>query len=183
MTLAALYNNASIALNSVAGDRVDVELASEGVKPTIIVCSTLTALGIHTKTAQLQLGALMPVTRLLSRRQLHSGNMSDTKPAVMKKSPLSQVRLLMLSHRAGDPASPTLSTAIVMDLRIYPAVRIAYALTAGKVAGAVTQTNVLDYRDKGEEYHFGAPLSSVEIFLQGDEELMEGRGAKGKVSC
>jgi hypothetical protein len=54
-------------------------------------------------------------------------------------------------------------------LRIYTGARIIYALTAAKVAGAVTQTGLYDYRvDNGlEKYsHFGAPVTSCEIFFK-----------------
>lgn len=41
-----------------------------------------------------------------------------------------------------------------------------YALTAARVAGAVAQTNMYDYRIGGlasKHSHFGVPLSSVEV--------------------
>lgn len=44
-----------------------------------------------------------------------------------------------------------------------------YALTAAKIAGAVTQTSIYDYRidSSSKKFsHFGAPLSSVEIYLK-----------------
>jgi hypothetical protein len=44
-----------------------------------------------------------------------------------------------------------------------------YALTAARVAGAVAQTNVFDYRKDGgarnKHSHFGVPMSSLEIKL------------------
>ena len=65
---------------------------------------------------------------------------------------------------------------MLTDLRIFPGVPLAYALTTANVCGAITQTNILDYRTKdqeGDEHHFGAPLSSVEVFIRGEDEEME----------
>lgn len=53
------------------------------------------------------------------------------------------------------------------DLRIYTQARVVYALTAARVAGAVAQTNIYDYRventHSSKHGHFGVPLSSVEV--------------------
>ena len=62
------------------------------------------------------------------------------------------------------------------DLRIYTGARIVAALTNPRVAGAIAQTHMLDYRtstetnSKGEEVgHFGPPLSCLEIKLVATE--------------
>lgn len=68
-----------------------------------------------------------------------------------------------------------------MDLRSGLGIRIAYALAAKNVAGAVSQTNILDYRSKSGLAHFGPPLSSVEVFLTGDEEDMGKALPRGKI--
>ena len=52
------------------------------------------------------------------------------------------------------------------DLRVYTQARVVYALTAARVAGAVAQTNMYDYRlgdESSRHSHFGVPLSSLEI--------------------
>ena len=52
-------------------------------------------------------------------------------------------------------------------LRIFTGARVVYALTAARVAGAVTQTQFFDYRvDDAGKGHFGAPLTSAEIYLK-----------------
>lgn len=60
-----------------------------------------------------------------------------------------------------------MSSKDLSDLRVYTRARIAYALTAARVAGAVAQTNIYDYRvgdaSTNKHSHFGVPLSSVEI--------------------
>ncbi len=84
-------------------------------------------------------------------------------------TPPGKLRLVFVSEQAGGD-SPPLSPLDLSDLRIFTGARIIYALTAAKVAGAVTQTAFYDYRvdDKapGKHSHFGAPVSSVEILLR-----------------
>jgi hypothetical protein len=80
-----------------------------------------------------------------------------------------KLRLLFVSERLGLN-TPPLSSEDMSDLRIYTTARIVYALTTAKVAGAVAQTNMYDYR-RGEtpsnkHSHFGVPLSCVEIKLK-----------------
>lgn len=83
-----------------------------------------------------------------------------------------KLRLIYVSEPVNAPSTP-LSAEILSDLRIYTGSRIVYALTASKVAGAVSQTGIYDYRvdDGSEKYsHFGAPPPSVEIFLKDTKE-------------
>ena len=170
-------------------DSVDVELASSGIRPTVIIASTLTGLSLHTKTSELFVSPFAPLYRWSGLRRLRSGNLSssasNTPSSKFNNSPLSSLRLILLSHRAGDISSPTLTASMLTDLRIFPGIPLAYALTTGKVCGAITQTNILDYRMKdqeGDEHHFGAPLSCVEVFLKGEEEEMDqGLAATGEV--
>ena len=80
-----------------------------------------------------------------------------------------KLRLLFVSERAGLN-TPPLSSEDLSDLRIYTKARVIYALTAAKVAGAVTQTNMYDYRrgltPSNKHSHFGVPLSCLEIKLK-----------------
>lgn len=80
-----------------------------------------------------------------------------------------KLRLVFVSERIGHNAPP-LSSEDLSDLRIYTKARIVYALTAAKVAGAVAQTNIYDYRrsitPSNKHSHFGVPLSCVEIKLK-----------------
>jgi len=52
VTLAALYYNASLALNSVAGSDADLSLATEGISPTIIAASASTVSKAHKETSE-----------------------------------------------------------------------------------------------------------------------------------
>ena len=47
-------------------------------------------------------------------------------------------------------------------LRVFTGARVIIGYTNAKVAGAISQTNMLDYR---QVQHFGPPLSSVEVKL------------------
>jgi hypothetical protein len=60
-----------------------------------------------------------------------------------------------------------LSANVLSDLRIFTRARVVYALTAAKVAGAISQTAFYDYRlPTDSKTHFGPPLTSVELFLK-----------------
>jgi hypothetical protein len=113
---------------------------------------------------------------------LHAGNM-PAKQAMRGKlaGSLEKLRLLMVYCRSESSSSPKLSSAELTDLRSGLAVRIAYALSAKDVAGAVCQTNILDYRSKSGDAHFGPPLSSVEVYLKGEEGDMALDEPRGKI--
>jgi hypothetical protein len=177
LTLAALYSNASVALNSVAGQTPDLRIATQGISPTIIVATPKTLARTHSEskaklsstfysiihwfqTRALVQDGVMPVASAFSR-------MYDSLRPVIGITP-GKLRLIYVAEQAGVDGTP-LSAETLSDLRIYTGARIIYALTAAKVAGAVTQTGLYDYRlDNGpEKYsHFGAPVTSCEIFFK-----------------
>lgn len=92
---------------------------------------------------------------------------------------LSKLRLLMIYS---SPSSASLTSSQLSDLRSGLGVRIGYALTAKDVAGAVAQTNILDYRVKSGMAYFGPPLSCVEVKLVGEESDMGKVVPKGKIN-
>lgn len=174
VTLAALYSNASVAFNSVAGASPDLVLATQGIAPTVIVASPKTLLRTHGESIG-KLGGLANLAHSLSTRTLTQDGIFSPSNLL---SPLSssarasagttpgKLRLVYVAERAGADA-PHLSSQILSDLRIFTSARIVYALASAKVAGAVSQTAFFDYRlDKAGAGHFGAPLTSVEVFLR-----------------
>lgn len=183
LALTALYSNASVAFNSSAGE-MDLTLATRGIAPTVIVASPQTLLKTHeeasrgissfigTKVHWLQTRTLtqegvMPVASLLT-------SFNDSLRPAIGRTP-GKLRLVYTAERLGG-GTPALSSAVLSDLRIYLGARIIYALTAAKVAGAVSQTQFYDYRvheDKGS--HFGPPLTSTEVFLRdsGDKKTTD----------
>ncbi|KAK0117821.1 hypothetical protein ONS95_012146 [Cadophora gregata] len=177
LTLSALYSNASVALNSVAGDSPDLVLATQGVAPTIIVASADTLAKTHAETAgklntslynivhwfqtrALVQDGVMPLASMFSR-------MYDSLRPAIGTTP-GKLRLIYVSEQAGVKSTP-LSSQMLSDLRIYTGSRIIYALTSAKVAGAVTQTGMYDYRvgsDPEIQSHLGAPVTSIELFFR-----------------
>jgi len=177
LTLGALFMHSTVIINSVAGPGVDVTLATRSVAPTVMVVSAETAAKLHSDTTTSITGALKKLAHYLESRILESGRLpvdnlfsrlNAPKRAAIGTTP-GKLRLLFVSERAGQN-TPPLSSDDLSDIRIYTKARVIYALTAAKVAGAVTQTNIYDYRrgttPANKHSHFGVPLSSVEVKLK-----------------
>jgi hypothetical protein len=177
LTLAALFAHSTVIINSVAGPGVDLTLATRSVAPTIAVVSAETAAKLHSTTSASGLSGPKKFAHYLETRMLTAGRLpTDTfltklnapSRATLGTTP-GKLRLLFVSERAGLN-TPPLSSEDLSDLRIYTKARVLYALTAAKVAGAIAQTNVYDYRrglaPSKKHSHFGVPLSSLEIKLK-----------------
>ncbi|KAI1376457.1 hypothetical protein F4677DRAFT_418590 [Hypoxylon crocopeplum] len=179
LTLAALYSNASVAFNSVAGTKPDLVLATAGVAPTIVVATPQTLKKTHAETAS-KVGASL-LTRashwVQTRSLVQNGAMpaasflasynDSLRPAVGTPAP-GKLRLLYVADPIGTGA-PRLSEQTLSDLRVFTGARVIYALAAPRVAGAVSQTQFHDYRvqDGGDAaHHFGPPLSATEVLLK-----------------
>lgn len=82
------------------------------------------------------------------------------------KGDLPRPRLIYTFEDSGS-ASTSLTLADLGDMRLLTNARTVCAFTDAKVAGAIAQTSIYDYRrDEGaEQATFGAPVSSVEIKL------------------
>lgn len=178
VTLAALFSNASVALNSVAGRTPNLRLATQGISPTVIVAGPDTLLKTHSETQKrlesskpynilhwfqtrsLAQHGVMPLSTMFSRLYDSLRPVTGTTPG--------KLRLILVSEQAGERSNP-LSAEVLSDLRIYTGARIIYALTASQVAGAIAQTSLYDYRIAGgyaKQSHFGAPTTSVEIYFK-----------------
>ncbi|KPM35205.1 hypothetical protein AK830_g11360 [Neonectria ditissima] len=175
LTLASIYSNASVALTSVAGKSPDLALATQGVAPTIVVASPQTLLASHAESKSRLSSPLAKASHALSTRSLtQEGILSTSNPLSAFASGAcpaigttpGKLRLVYTAERAGAD-TPHLSASVLSDLRIFTGARIVYALTAAKVAGAISQTAFYDYRLCNDgEGHFGSPLTSVEVFLK-----------------
>ncbi|KAL4988750.1 hypothetical protein BDW68DRAFT_176565 [Aspergillus falconensis] len=177
---AALFTNASVALNSVAGEKVDFALATVGVSPTVIVVSSRTISDYHAKFMKPHSGLLSSIARWFQVRSLDAGNMPSqgffsrlANVGPTAELSLDRLRLLCISHRIDDATDARLDHEQLTDLRILTGARVVYALTGSGVAGAISQTNVFDYRRFEGPSHFGAPLSTVELLLSGLSEDSE----------
>ncbi|KAB8360743.1 hypothetical protein FH972_024478 [Carpinus fangiana] len=175
-TLAALYSNASVALNSVAGKEVELPAAVMGVAPTIIAASAETALKLHRDSTTNVKTAAKKLAHRAQSQALAAGYMPTTSLATKFNephrasigTPPGKLRLLYIFERA-HAGTPPVSSEELSDLRVFTGARVIYALTASKVAGTVTQTSYYDYRidaaTKGKHSHFGSPVSSLELKL------------------
>jgi acyl-CoA synthetase (AMP-forming)/AMP-acid ligase II len=174
LTLAALFSHSTVIINSVAGPGVDLALATRSIAPTVVVASAETAATLHSTTTASATGGLKKLAHYLESRSLTSGRLPTDSFISRLNAPTraaigttpGKLRLLFVSERAGLN-TPPLSSDDLSDLRIYTKARLVYALTASKVAGAVAQTNVYDYRrsttPSTKHSHFGVPLSCVEL--------------------
>jgi acyl-CoA synthetase (AMP-forming)/AMP-acid ligase II len=176
LTLAALYSNASVAFNSVAGTAPDLGLATRGVAPTVVVATPQTLLKAHAETKGKITSAITQLSHWIQTRSLvQDGIMpvasflsqynNSLRPEVGITA--GKLRILYVADSAGSD-TPRLSENVLSDLRIFTGARVIYALTAAKVAGAVAQTQFHDYRTHGDgtSSHFGPPLSSTEILFK-----------------
>jgi acyl-CoA synthetase (AMP-forming)/AMP-acid ligase II len=194
--LAALYSNASIALNSVSGSNVDLFATTASFQPTILVTSPGTLQKYLTNYTKTGLGASR-FTKFFHRRSLRSGIMPSRKPIpdlgggkdavflVMELAALSKLRAVFVGHDTATDKQSSLTSSDLDTLRTELGVKISYALTSGQVAGAVAQGNLHDYRDKGPKVVcVGAPAGSVEVKLVGEDDgvVGKGRGGEGSVS-
>ncbi|KAH8702238.1 hypothetical protein BGW36DRAFT_336653 [Talaromyces proteolyticus] len=175
--LAALYSNSSIALNSVAGEEIDFALATIGISPTVIISSARTVSQYHKLSMAPRTGLVASLGRWVQTRALDAGRMPSQNffSRLASLGPtaelsLSKLRLLIVPYRVDEPSEDRLSSEQLTDLRIFTGARVIYALTAPGVAGAVSQSHIFDYRRRPGLAHFGPPLSSVEIVLDGHTE-------------
>ncbi|OJJ41735.1 hypothetical protein ASPWEDRAFT_179439 [Aspergillus wentii DTO 134E9] len=177
--MAALFSNASIALNSVAGENVDFALATVGVSPTVIIASSRTMSDYHEKFMRPHSGIVSSISHWFQARKLDAGVMpSHNLTQVTNLGPIAELsidklRLLCISHRFDGDKDARLTSEQLTDLRIFTGARVVYALTGPGIAGAISQTNIFDYRRFQGPSHFGSPLSSVEVVLTG---VSEGNG-------
>ncbi|KAH8664106.1 hypothetical protein BX600DRAFT_381630 [Xylariales sp. PMI_506] len=176
LTLGALYSNASVAFNSVAGPNADLVLATVGIAPTVVVATPQTLKKLHAESAGRVSSLVSSTVHWIQTRSLvQNGAMpaasflttlNDSLRPTIGVTP-GKLRLLYAAESAGA-GTPLLSELTLSDLRVFTGARVVYALTAAQVAGAVAQTQIHDYRvhGNGSESQFGPPVSSVEVILK-----------------
>ncbi|KAL8963437.1 MAG: hypothetical protein Q9183_005010 [Haloplaca sp. 2 TL-2023] len=162
VTLAALYSNASLALTPVSSDTAPYEAAFRSLsKPTIVIASP--------PTLKEAIKSLLeqPVTMLQKYKTWNQA--SSLAEGVMPKikGHLPSPRLIYTYQDTASATEP-LSWAELSYVRLLTGARTVYAFTDAKVAGAISQTNIFDYRRDvagGKQAAFGAPVSPVEFKL------------------
>lgn len=161
LTLAALYSNATLALTSVSGSKVPYSAAFQGVSPTVIVANTETLFNFCKDKER-----TMSASLLGQFNQWRNGNAlkAGTMP---KASSLTNTPRLIYTYDKAGASTVKLDPEELFKLKVCSGARTIYAFTDSQVAGAVTQTNMLDYQNTSAD--FGPPLSSVEIKLRDAE--------------
>ena len=189
-TFAALFTHASVAITSVAEPGVDLALTRRGISPTVIIASAETLAKLHAQETKDISSVIQKVSKASQAQTMSAGRMpTDTllfrllAPSTSGGKP-GQLRLILTSERVGG-GSPPLTSTMLSDLRIFTRARIVYALTAASVCGAISQTNIFDYRreDSMGLAQFGVPVSSVEVKLSGKEAdgMLGGSRPEGEV--
>ncbi|KAL9130262.1 MAG: hypothetical protein Q9217_001512 [Psora testacea] len=162
VTLAALFSNASLALTSVSGPQAPYGSAFQSVKPNILIAHPQTLSRLCEQNEQALSGAFS--------KYMHKRKLETLKHGSMPKSSavLRDVRLIYTYEQA-DVNKESLTAAQLSNIRLFTGARVIYALTDANVAGAICQTNMLDYQTSGLKFnkpsHFGPPLSCVEVKL------------------
>lgn len=87
-------------------------------------------------------------------------------------SSLSKLKILFIAQPSTTSAPDRLTSSSLATLRTLLSTKAVLALTHGRVAGAVAQTNSLDYRDKGAVCCIGPLMSSLEGNLVAQEEYL-----------
>ncbi|POS88033.1 hypothetical protein EPUL_000641, partial [Erysiphe pulchra] len=175
LTLAALFSNADIALTAVASHSPSLTTAVRGISPTVIAASSTTMIRFHDETKKELSSPLYSLVHWLEERCLTRKGYMPTASVlssvfknlypIIGNAP-GKLRLIYISSLVG--VDKPISSLILSDLRIFIKSRIIYALTAPQVAGAVSQTGVFDYRlgELPNMAHFGAPVTSLELYFQ-----------------
>ncbi len=101
-------------------------------------------------------------------KKLRAGVMP--KPSGLTSTP----RLIYTYDKAGA-STVKLDPAELFKLKVYSGARTVYAFTDSQVAGAICQTNMLDYQSTSAD--FGPPLGSVEIKLR---DAVDGKNSDEK---
>ena len=193
--IAALFSNASIALNSVAGSDIELPLATVGIAPTITVASPQTVLKLRENMKSTVRGVLKKLAFRTQTQALDAGYMPRTTFLTRLNPPATaplghlpkRLRLIFVGEKLHG-GTPPLTSNELSDIRAFTGARVIYALLAAEVAGAVTQTSLYDYRRSdetaGKHCHFGAPLSCTEIKLVDSQTVQnrEGQMPQGEVS-
>ena len=165
MTMVALYSRASILLTSNTGPTVDYLTGFRSkIVPTIVLAPPETLIRHLEDVAKKPKSIIRRFREWQATRSLISGSFPK-----IPSGPLS-ARLIFTTQSTN--LNRSLTADQLSQLRVVTGSRIVHALTNPRVAGAVTQTHVYDYRTQGttppdgdQSSDFGPPLSCLDIKL------------------
>lgn len=183
MLLTALYSNSSITLSSSSGSTIEYTTAFRGrVQPTVILTSPKT-LALHLESnAKKSKSKLREFRDYQACRALAEGRFPIS-------TAISATPRLIYTTQGADSTS-LLNAKQLSELRVLTGARIINAFTDPRVAGAIAQTHVFDYRvaeltsETGDEpSHFGPPLSCLEVRLleTGEKKWEKGKRQAGRL--
>ncbi|KAL8894487.1 MAG: hypothetical protein Q9192_004283 [Flavoplaca navasiana] len=159
IALAALYSNASLALSSVSGEKVPYDAAFRSVKPTIVIAAPPTIKEACNKSREQPRSIMQKYAMWQHTKSLAEGIMPKTS------SEPSKPRLIYTFEGSANRDDP-LTLSDLGDLRLLTGARTVCAFTDARVAGAISQTSIYDYRSNGgDRAAFGGPLSCIEFKL------------------
>ena len=158
ITLAALFSNATLALTSVDGPNAPYSTAFQGASPTIIIANSETLSNFCKEKERATSSTLGQFNQWRKSRKLNAGTLPKASGG------LAHTPRLIYTYDEAGASTLKLDAEELFKLKLYSGARIVYAFTDAQVAGAISQSNMLDYQNKSVD--FGPPLSSVEIKLR-----------------
>lgn len=175
--LGALFTHATLIISSVAGPQADLSHVFQSNSPTVLITSDTSVARLH-KSIMAAPRSLAGLLKLLVRRHvLGNGNMfANTVVAELIgdagiPQPSKRLRLIHTAHSVENKGQ-LMQTAMLNDIRACTNAHICHALKAAGVAGAITQSNIYDYRADlhHKRAHLGVPVPSTEILLQNEDD-------------
>lgn len=201
-TYVALAAGSTVALNSIASKKADIEKVVKNVNPSIILVSPESVFHTYRATR----GTMMEIwhnmlhyfqTRtLVNTGKIPQGNFWTRLNDYERPQVGDKLRLVFVAESGGNPDSQALNSPDLADLKIFFKSKVVYGLKHHKVAGPVTQYNMYDYRvqmpkvmpnrnKKIPRYcaHFGAVTPGLEIKLKdvGEYTAEDKEGPRGLV--
>jgi len=177
-TLLALFSGSTLLLNSVSGPTVNLvavtKSARQKLKPTYVIADARSIprfLEEMTTTAG-NSGIGGKYSAWSTGRAINQGYMEVENSPTYLPVGLSGLKTLYIAQPDVLEGAQRVKSSTLSALRLLLGARVSLALTTGRVAGYVAQTNVLDYRDKGDACCVGPVAASLELHLTGAEEEM-----------
>ena len=150
----------------------------QGVSPTIAIVQPPTLSRLCAENKEHLPGAVA--------KYFHDRRIRTLKNGSLPKLPLEGGVRLIYTYDNSYSGRGALSQAEIDDLRVFTCSRIIFAHTAPNVAGAISQTNLLDYQDDEKlsrtgPTHLGPPLSCLEAKLKSaDDTDVDDNDIRGK---
>ncbi|KAK5937221.1 hypothetical protein PMZ80_010521 [Knufia obscura] len=176
--LLTLFSGSTLILNSVSGPEVDLiavtKSARQAIKPTYIIADARAVSRFLNEMTTMagNSGIGGKYGAWSTARTISQGYMDVTQSPSYLPVGLSGLKTFYIAQPDVVERARHVKSSSLASLRLLLGARVALALTTGRVAGYVAQTNVFDYRDKGDICCVGPVAASLELHLAGDEQEM-----------